>query len=374
MKPLFLLAVFTLLYTWAGYPLSLLILAAFVREKVCSRKPLPRLSVLVAAYNEEKTIENRLQNIIDSDYPKDLLEIVVASDGSSDRTVELASAFGNVTVLDFPRRGRSLTHNEAVKRIESPIVILTDSATEFDRSFLATIAGYFSYEKTGCAVGNLIYKTGQSAISECEGKYLSAEKKIRHFESKLNILATGSGACMALRKGLWTDLPPTHDADSAAPLDVIKQGYTVVYAEDALAYDVPPSSVEGEFRARVRQVSQEFVGIIKRLGWRGIIEHPLVSWGLFSHKILRWLTPFFMLIAFATNIFLLGEGPLYRAAFTAQSAFYLLAVAGFLGELGKKRVPLGSPVFSFCVANIGMGMGVIKGLAGRAPAAYKTTE
>jgi hypothetical protein len=179
---------------------------------------------------------------------------------------------------------------------------------------------------------------------------------------------------MALRKELWTDLPPTHDADSATPLDVIKQGYTVVYAEDALAYDVPPSSVEGEFRARVRQVSQEFVGIIKRLGWRGIIKHPLVSWGLFSHKILRWLTPFFMLIAFATNIFLLGEGPLYRAAFTAQSAFYLLAVAGFLGELAKKRVPLGSPVFSFCVANIGMGMGVIKGLAGRAPAAYKTTE
>ena len=157
-------------------------------------------------------------------------------------------------------------------------------------------------------------------------------------------------------------------------MDVILQGYKAVFAKDAIAYDIPPSSVKGELKARIRQTSKNFIGTLKRWGIKSWIKHPFVSWGLLSHKILRWFTPFFMLGAFLSNAFLLNEGWIYKFAFIGQIAFYMLTILGFVGELFKKRIPVASTIFSFCIANVGMGIGVIKGLLGKAPAAYKMEE
>lgn len=374
MKIILFFSLIILVYTFAGYPFLLLVLSRFARWDLKTKEALPRVSVLVVAYNEEQVIEKRIRNLLDVDYEKHLIEIIVASDGSNDRTVELAKMYQNVRVFDFPRQGRSLTHNMAMEHIESPIVIFTDSGTEFDRMFIKNITRYFSFQKTGCVVGNLHYLTDKSSISEFEGLYFKAEKKIRQLESKLGILTAGTGACMAVKRELWKDLPPTFDTDTATPLDVIKQGYRVVYAPDAIAYDVPPSSILGELKARIRQVSKAFNGIFKHWGWSDRIRHPLVSWGLLSHKILRWLTPFFMIGAFLSSIFLLDEGLIYRIAFLAQITFYILALVGLGGELLKIKIPVVFSIFSFCIANIGMGLGVIRGIIGIAPATYKTTE
>jgi len=246
--------------------------------------------------------------------------------------------------------------------------------TEFEKSFLRKIVKYFSDKKVGCVVGNLIYKVEDSPISQSEGLYFKFEKKIRELESKLGILATATGACMAVRKNLWKDLTPIDDSDFTTPLDIILQGYKVVYAPDAIAYDIPPSSVKGELKARIRQTSKNLVGTLKRWGWRGWIKHPFVSWGLLSHKILRWFTPFFMIGAFISNLFILDKGIFYQLTFAGQVIFYLIAVFGMGGELFKIRIPIASTIFSFCIANIGMGIGVIKGLLGKAPAAFKMEE
>ncbi len=352
----------------------LLVCARLVRRRTAGDGLNPRVSVLLAVYNEEQVIEKRIRNLLDTDYKKELTEIIVASDGSDDRTVELALKYENVKVLEFGRQGRAFTHNSAMRYINSPIIIFTDGDTEFDRSFIGNIVNHFSSGKTGCVVGNLIYRTKGSSISESEGIYWEFEKRLRHFESDLGILATATGACMAVRRELWKDLTPIDDSDFTTPLDVIMQGYGVVYAPDAVAYDEPPSSVKGELSARIRQTSKNLSGTLNRWRWKGWVIHPFVSLGILSHKLLRWFTPFFMLAVFVSSLFLLHKGFIYRAAFITQAAFYLLALTGFLGELARKRVPLGSPAFSFCVANIGMGLGVIKGLAGKAPAAYKTTE
>ncbi len=347
------------------------------RHRLAHNGPDPHVSILIPAFNEEKRIKRRIENLLASDYPADKVEIIVASDGSSDRTAELAGAYAGegVRVLEFEsNRGRASVQNDGVSESKGGIVIFTDAETVFENNFIKMITSKFVDPTVGCVVGNLVYETRGTAVSSSEGIYFRYEKMIRRMESDLGILATATGACMAVRRELWRDLTPIDDSDFTTPLDVILQGSRVVYAPDAVAYDEPASSVRGEIRTRIRQTSKNLIGTLKRWGWKGWVRHPLVSWGLLSHKILRWLTPFFMLAAFISNLFLLDEGPFYRAAFTAQAAFYLLALAGFLGELSKRRVPLGSTVFSFCVANIGMGLGVIKGLAGRAPAAYKTTE
>jgi len=257
-----------------------------------------------------------------------------------------------------------------VKEAKREIVVFTDAATRFDKNFLKEIVKEFSKEKVGCVVGNLIYKTKNTSISESEGFYWQLEKKIREMESSLGILAKATGACMAVRKKLWKDLTPIDDCDSATPIDVVLQNYKVVFAKDAIAYDIPPSSIKQGLKIRIRQTSKNFISILKRWGVVGWIKYPILSCGLLSHKILRWLTPFFLIGLFVSNIFLINYGWFYKFIFWFQVIFYSIAILGFIGEIFRKKIPIASTVFSFCVANIGMGIGVIKGILGRAPAKY----
>jgi len=371
---------FTILifYVYGGYPM-LLSIVIYLRRRSIRREldyfEVPSVSVIVAAYNEEKSIGRRIKNLREQDYPKDKLEIIVASDGSTDKTVEIAKQLVCVKVLDFKEnRGRAPIQNDGVKIANGEVIVFTDSETGFKKDFLRRITEYFFYEKVGCVVGNLVYRTRGTNISESEGFYWKFEKKLRRLESDLGILAIATGACMTVRKNLWKDLTPIDDCDFTTPLDVILQGYKVVYAPDAIAYDIPPSSIKGELKVRIRQTSKNLIGTLRRWAWRGWIKHPFVSWGLLSHKILRWFTPSYMIGAFISNLFILDKGIFYQLTFAGQVIFYVIAVIGMVGEFLKIRIRIVSTIFSFCVANIGMGIGVIKGLIGRAPAAYKTAE
>ena len=176
---------------------------------------------------------------------------------------------------------------------------------------------------------------------------------------------------MAIRKKLWKPLTPTDDCDFITPLDVIMQGYRVVYVEGALALETPPKSIRAEFRTRVRQTSKNMVGTLRRWGLKGWLIHPLISWGLLSHKILRWLTAFFMVALLASNLALLKAGIMYKILIFAQFIFYATAGLGLLAELGRKRLAFASTIFAFCVACLGMSCGVVKGLAGMAPSTYR---
>lgn len=375
MNTIFWTSVILLLYVYSGYFLLLKLLSTFRRETVAvENNSHYSVSIVVSAYNEGDFIKRRIENLLHQDYLMNRAEIIVASDGSTDETVRVARNFepDGIRVLESSQnRGRASVQNEAVKAANGNIVVFTDAETEFDRDFLKNLTKYFTDERVGCVVGNLFYKTEGTSISESEGFYWKFEKKLRKMESDIGILATATGACMAVRKDLWRNLSLIDDSDFITPLDVIMQGHRVVYAQDAVACDVPPSSMRGELKARIRQTSKNLIGTLKRWGWKGWIRHPLVSWGILSHKILRWFTPFFMAAAFISNIFLLRQGPVYSALFAGQVAFYILAAVGLVGELLRKRIPVAPLILGFCVANVGMGIGVIKGLAGKAPAVYK---
>jgi len=375
---LFWFFVILILYIYGGY-LMMLSIAVYLRrssikqELVCSKVPF--VSVIVAAYNEEKSIGKRVENLLEQNYPKDKLEIIVASDGSTDRTVEIAKQFLGVKVLDFKEnRGRAAVHNDAVRLAKGDILVFTDATTEFEKSFIKKIVKEFENPSIGASCGRLIFRTRETSISVSEGFYWKIETKIRIMENKLGIFASGTGACFAIKKNLFCPLDYREDIDDSLPLHVVISGYKVIFSEGAIAYDIANTSFRSEIKARIRMTAKGLMGVIKRWGIKGWIKHPFVSWGLLSHKILRWFTPFFMLGAFLSNAFLLNEGWIYKFAFIGQIAFYMLAILGFVGEFLKKRIPVASTIFSFCVANIGMGIGVIKGLLGKAPAAYKMEE
>jgi cellulose synthase/poly-beta-1,6-N-acetylglucosamine synthase-like glycosyltransferase len=285
----FWLGVFVLFYVYGGYYGFLTLLSRLKRkEKSLTHKTpkndcLPAVSIVITVFNEEQNIRKRIENLMHVDYDPKKVEVIVASDGSADRTVELArqSNYPNIVVLDFKvRRGKALTQNDAVAAARGDIVVFSDANTEFHQDFLKNITRYFSDGTVGCVVGNLVYRVGTSVVSSSEGFYWRFEKSIRELESRLGILATATGASMAVRKSLWRPLSPSDDSDFTTPLDVILQGYSVLFAFDALAFDEPADSPRQEFRTRVRQTSKNLAGTIRRWGWKGVLRHPAVTFGL----------------------------------------------------------------------------------------------
>jgi biofilm PGA synthesis N-glycosyltransferase PgaC len=377
---LFWISLVFILYTWIGY-FGILTVVGTLRRKTADKdaavtEDTPFVTTIIAVHNEAPKIGNRILNLLECDYPRDRHEIMIASDGSTDATVMAGLQFKEqVTVLDFKKnRGRALVHNDSVAAANGEIIIFSDADTVFDRDFIQRIVSYFKHEKTGCVTSNLIYRTRETSIAEAEGLYFQLEKKLRAAESELGILATASGPAMAIRKTLWKKLNPTDDCDFTTPLDVILQGYTVVYAPDAVAFDIPPSSLKSEFKARVRMTSKNLTGTLRRWSLSSWLKHPAITWALFSHKIFRWLTVYSLLAVFLCNSVLLSQGIIYQIIFAGQVSFYILGIIGFVGASFNKRTPVASTIFGFCIAMIGMGFGVIKGILGKAPATYRMEE
>ncbi|MCG2776958.1 MAG: glycosyltransferase, partial [Desulfobacterales bacterium] len=344
-------------WTYVGYPTLIISLSKFIPSRKYPKFPLhelPSISVLISAYNEEGSIIKRVENILRNGYPPEKLEIILASDGSRDGTVmRVRDSFNQgVLIQDHEEnRGRAAVQNDGVSAARGQVIIFTDAGTEFGPGFLSALIQPFSEKTVGCVVGNLIYKASDRSVSDSESKYFAFEKKIREAESKIGILATGTGACMAVRKSLWRELTSIDDCDFTTPIDVILQNCRVVYQPVAVAYDQPTSTIKGEIKVRIRQTSKNFMGTLKRWRLRGWIQHPFTSFALLSHKLLKWLTPFFLLGCFLSTLFLVRGSYFFQIILLCQLVFCLMAVIGLIGDRLNVKVPLASMVLSFCVAN-----------------------
>ena len=201
----------------------------------------------------------------------------------------------------------------------------------------------------------------------CGEVHGAVEQVLRRDESACGLFVFGSGACCAVRRDLFRDVPPTGDIDFTTPLDVALQGSLCIHCPDARAYDVLPESPSREFRARVRMTSKNLHGTLSRWGIGGVLRHPLYSLTILSHKICKWITPFLMILVFACSLALAGQSNIALAILLGQIAFIILAMVGAIFP----GLPLVCHAWSFMVANVAFGMGVCKALMGRAPAAYR---
>ena len=378
MALLFWLSIYFLGWTFIGYPLALFLLSKIVGYRSESRREIttgnfPRLTVIIAAHNEEAHIQRRIRNLLAQTYPGDQIEILLASDGSSDATVKRAQDLGcsNLRALDLPRRGKALTHNHAVQHALEEIIVFTDARTEFAPDFLVKAVQLLSTQTVGCVVGNLIFRSAvNTAVVKHEQRFWSYEAWLRDWESRLGILATATGACMLVRKKLFRPLGPAGDSDFITPLDVIIQGYRVVQAWDAVAYDEPPASLRRQFRTRARMTAKNFGGTIHHWGAINWLVHPLVTLGLFSHKVLRWLTPYFLTIAAFASLWLATRGTFYATVFGVEMGLLCLAAAGLVLQRNGGQLAPAAMVLSFLVSNAGIAVGVIRAAFGRVPASF----
>lgn len=367
-----------LYYLYDGYLRVLQILVVFTRvnDNPNAQHSQLQLTVLVTVHNEAAQILDKVANILESEFLHGQLEILIASDGSSDGTDELVSSCpdSRVRLLRSPLRGgKTAAQNQAIQQARGDIIIFTDAATRFDRSFLREIYAPFSDPDVGAVDGHLLFarETG-NPLSASQGYYWNYELKLRSLESRLGILAVASGACLAVRKSLLIPMDPAIGEDCIVPLDVVAQGKRVVHAQRALAYDSMENSAEREFRTRVRMTARNWRGTWARPELLNPLRYPGYAFALWAHKLLRWLSPFFMMALFLSALTLgLRSGGWYWLFMIIPGGVLAGGVVAWVLGKGDIRMPVLSVAYNFCLANVGFLFGVLQALFGKPILTYK---
>lgn len=384
---IFWLSVFLIVYTNFLYPGLVFILLlvfdfkkslAFLFKKVDWRIHeekifYPKVSIAVPAYNEGRVIEEKIRNFLSLDYPKEQLEMLIGSDGSTDDTEEkvMSSHQSNVRLLKFPRRGKAGTINDLIKEARGEIVILSDAAAMLSPDSVKKLTRHFGSSDVGCVRGEIRMESEEGAREE--DLYMRFETLLKYGENKLGIVLGASGAIYALRKELFDPLPEnTINDDFLIPMRIVERGYKVMYDSQAQAYEKPPKGLKVEFHRRVR------IGAgapqLLRLTWRLLDPRKgLVAFTYFSHKILRWLCPYLLIAAFLSNLALF-DAKLYRWMFGLQLVFYILVFIGYLRKDKPKPGRFFSMPFYFVYFNLALLAGNLSCLKGTKRVGWERTE
>ena len=361
-------------YTLIIYPLLTILLAAIVRRKVDKRPITPTVSFIIAAYNEELVIADKIEKTLALDYPEDKLEIIVASDGSTDRTDEIVESFASRGVKlnrVEGRRGKNDALKETVKIATGDILVFSDATSIYSRDAIRELVANFNDPAVGCVTGRVAYSYGKDSTSKGFKVYQKFVVGIRRSETCFGSQTTASGAIHAVRRDLFRPANSSHSADIIDPVHTVAQGYRVVYENNAVAYEESRVSPREEFQCRVR------IGT-RALSMAGYILKQLLdsrkfgyAFQIVSHKILRWWLWLFLLLTFATNAALVASSPLYAVLGFAQAVFYLAGILGLLMGLLEIRVPFPDTFAYFILANAAMCTAAVKYFSGQRFAAWE---
>ena len=314
-----------IVYTHAGYP-AILRLLARPPEAWPEAPELPRLSMIIAAYDEEDVIAAKVQNVLGLDYPRDRLELIVCSDGSKDATVERARAAGADVVLDLPRAGKVRTQDAGVERAGGDLLVFSDANSALERDALRRLAEPFADPRVGYACGQVAF-VNEGGDSQ-EGAYWRYEMTIREAESSLAGVTAGNGAIYAVRPEAYLRVDPRMGHDFSFPFNLTKRGWRCVYQPGARATEKMVPTNEGEFRRKRRMMSHTWAIVLEGglLSPRG---YPAVyAWEIVSHRLLRYALPFLHLTLLAATLPLARRGgAVYRLALLAQAALAAAAAA-----------------------------------------------
>lgn len=354
---LFWTAVAALVYGYVGYPLLVGIAGRLRSRAVRHAQVTPSITVIIAAHNEQAVIRERLENALAVDYPVGKLEIVVASDGSTDATASIVREYATrgVRLLDLPRHGKIPALNAAVVHASGEILVFSDANIHFHPQVLRMLARNFADPEVGGVAGNCSYKLpaeGESS-SRGEGLYWRYDLWLKRMESRTGSVVSAHGGLYALRRDLYR--PPAEPFvtdDFAISTAVIEQGRRLVFDQDAIAHELAVAQAGREFRRKVRLMTRAWRSVAMMRSLLNPARFGFYSVVFFSHKVLRRLLPLALVVLFVCSMMLAGTGDVYRLAAIGQLAFYGLAVVGALTrrlQLGRLKVVY--VPFYFCIAN-----------------------
>jgi cellulose synthase/poly-beta-1,6-N-acetylglucosamine synthase-like glycosyltransferase len=375
---LFWLAAGVVFYSYLGYP-ALIYVAARLRPAPPAREDdaTPTVTVVIAARNEEACLEEKLRSVLALDYPRDRLEILVGSDGSTDRTEAIAGAFAEdgvrLLALQGPR-GKAAVLNDAVALARGEILVMTDARQTLADDAVRRLVSCFADPKVGAVSGELHLVSSPELPARGVGLYWRYEKAVRQAESRFDSTVGVTGAIYALRRALFKPLDPrTILDDVAVPMEIVMGGYRVLFAPKASAFDRIESDPEREYRRKVRTLA----GNYQLLALRPALLDPFrnrLFWQLVSHKLSRLAVPWCLVLLLLTSAPLSGMHSFYATAFAAQLALYGLALAGWLNARRGRPLRLTSLPYTFALLNLAAASGLLGFLRGTERASWKASS
>ncbi|MEA2272507.1 MAG: hypothetical protein QOI98_1215 [Solirubrobacteraceae bacterium] len=345
-----------LVYAQVGYPLALAIASRLLtpRRRPVVTGELPKVSLIVAAHNEASVIAAKVANVRALDYPSAHLELIVCCDGATDATAALARNAGADAVLELARAGKVRAQDAGVERASGEILAFSDANALWEPDAMRALAEAFADPIVGYACGQVrfIAADGDEATNQ-EGLYWRYEMAVRKLESGLRSITGGNGAIYATRREAYLVVDPIMGHDLSFPFNMVKRGWRAVYVPAARAVERMVPSIEGEFARKRRMMSHAWPIVLRggMLSPRGYGVGYTVM--LFSHRVLRYASPFLHLVAFVANAALLGEGAIYVATFAAQAS---LVVAAALGGRVQARPLLVARYYVLTTASLAAGL------------------
>ena len=379
LKLVFWASVSLIAYTYLVYPLLMWVAARFApsRRPVTPAESYPAVSMIIAAYNEEEVIEEKIRNCLALRYPAEKLEVLIGSDGSSDRTVELASRFSEnrrVVVHAYSRRGKVWVVNDLVQVARGDVLVFSDANTIYAPEALERLVDRLRETSVGCVTGLLcLRKKGDHVGASGESFYWKYETFKKRQEQAFLAVAGANGAIYALRRELFEPLSgKTINDDFTISMRVYLKGYRIALAEDARAYEYTASDFRGEFNRHVRDSAGHYRAMLELAG----MLNPLLGMPSFcylSHRVVRWITPFLMIAALAASG-LLASDAVYSWLFALQVTAYVCvaAVSPHVmrgGKIGVLFVP-----YYFVTINAAILIGFVKFCMGTQTSLWRPAE
>jgi cellulose synthase/poly-beta-1,6-N-acetylglucosamine synthase-like glycosyltransferase len=369
-QAIFMVAVAMIGLIYIGYPLLIFILSRLFAFPVRQAEIIPSVSFIIAAYNEEKDIARKIENTLALDYPRDKLEIIIASDCSSDRTDEIVLGYTGLGVYlhrQPERAGKTVAQNRAVQISAGEILIFSDATTMYGTDALRRIVRNFADPTVGCVAGQLIYVDREStAVGRGCRSYWGYEKFLKSCESQLQSLIGVSGCLYSVRRSCHAKLANDMIDDFVIATEIHLQGLRTIYEPDAVSTEDTNNRARDEFRMRVRVIEQTMSALDRYREVLNPFKHGMFAIQMICHKLLRYTLPVWLLIALITSALLMPSSDLFALVFLLQILFYALSFAGYLGERFKLNHSLLSMPYYFVLVNIASLVAFLKYIRGEA--------
>ena len=354
-------------YSYAVYPFIVALLVRMFGPRPADARDdfMPTVSLVISLYNEAAVLPEKLKNLEALRYPLGKLRIIFGSDGSTDATDSLLAAWSHPAreVVAFPaRRGKGPVLNDLVARAESDVIVFSDANTLYEPSTISRLVRHLADPAVGAVCGELVLlPEGGDAGGSGEASYWSYETWLKRNESDFRTLLGATGGVYAIRRSLFEPLPAGKSVtdDFLIPMKIIKRGYRVVYARDALAYEKTSGSMQGEFRRKARIGAQNFAGITE---FRSLLSPKagFTAFALWSHKIIRWMVPLFAIVAVAATALLAPASLFFRVVAGCEIAFVIMAGTGFAADRSHVRLGAAGLPYYILAMNAALFVGLLR--------------
>jgi len=388
MKLAFWISLFIVFYTFMGYGILLYFIIKL--KRIIKGKPaiiaplndlLPNCTLVVAAYNEEDFIEEKIKNCLELKYPPGKLKFLFITDGSTDKTAEIVSIYPQIQLLhQDTRAGKIAAVHRAMEYVSTEIVVFTDANTFLNPEAIINICRHYADGSVGAVAGEKRVQIDENADASAagEGFYWKYESALKKWDSELYSVVGAAGELFSVRRSLYRDVEPdTVLDDFMISMLIAMQGYRIVYEPQSYALETSSENVTEELKRKIRIAAGGMQSILRLKSLFNPFKYPVLSFQYISHRVLRWtVTPFLLIAVFILNIFLaLQSGDtFFKLILLGQVLFYVLAVTGFVMEKRQIRIKVLFIPYYFCVMNYAVLMGIIRYFSKKQSAVWEKAQ